>query len=398
LKNGAPFTNRILMSNLLEDIRVLDFTHVWFGPYCTMMLAELGADVIKVEPPWGTIGRLGPGALYKGVSTTFYSLNLNKKDIAVDMKSEEGLSIVKELVRRSDVVVQNFVPGTLERLGLSYEVQKELNPRIIYAALSGFGQSGPYSRYASYASVAEAMAGYTFANARRVRGEGPPVGMPGALGDLGPAMYAAFTIVAALRHRDKTGKGQMIDVNQYDCMVAFNTCSSVGYHLWAKDGLERPERRMDPTSVGGMYKVSDGWIMVMGARARALDSLKAALGVEELDKEMLSEYVKDMTRKEAFDFLAKTGFPAAPVNEAHEAMDDPHLQARGMWAEVDHPAAGKYKAPNFPVKLSETPGGVVSAAPMLGQHTEEVLTNLLGYSQEQIKELEKANKIACWRG
>jgi len=155
---------------------------------------------------------------------------------------------------------------------------------------------------------------------------------------------------------------------------------------------------MDPTSVGGMYKVSDGWIMVMGARARALDSLKAALGVEELDKEMLSEYVKDMTRKEAFDFLAKTGFPAAPVNEAHEAMDDPHLQARGMWAEVDHPAAGKYKAPNFPVKLSETPGGVVSAAPMLGQHTEEVLTNLLGYSQEQIKELEKANKIACWRG
>jgi crotonobetainyl-CoA:carnitine CoA-transferase CaiB-like acyl-CoA transferase len=114
------------MSKILEDIRILDFTHVWFGPYCTMMLAELGAEVIKIEPPWGTIGRLGPGAIFKGVSTTFYSLNLNKKGVSVDLKSEEGLSIVKELLKKSDVVVQNFVPGTLERLGLGYDVQKEL--------------------------------------------------------------------------------------------------------------------------------------------------------------------------------------------------------------------------------------------------------------------------------
>ena len=385
------------MSKILEDIRILDFTHVWFGPYCTMMLAELGAEVIKVEPPWGTIGRLGPGAIFKGVSTTFYSLNLNKKDISVDLKSEEGLSIVKELLKKSDVVVQNFVPGTLERLGLGYDVQKELKKDIIYAALSGFGQTGPYSRYASFAVVAEAMSGHTFANAKKLRGDGPPVTMPGAMGDLGPAMYAAFAIVAAIRHRDRTGEGQMIDVNQTDCMVAFNTCSSVGHNLFAAAGLDRPERRDDPTSVGGMYQVNDGWVMLMGARARALDSLKEAMGVEELTKDVVREHIKDMTRREAFKFLADTGFPSAPVYEAHESMTDPHLLEREMWVEIDHPAAGMHKVPNFPVKFYRTPGEVVSAAPMLGQHTEEVLTTLLDYIPEQVKTLEKDGKIVCWR-
>ncbi len=385
------------MPKILEDIRILDFTHVWFGPYCTMMLAELGAEVIKIEPPWGTIGRLGPGAIFKGASTTFYALNLNKKDVSVDLKREEGLSIVKELLKKSDVVVQNFVPGTLERLGLGYDVQKELKKDIIYAALSGFGQSGPYSGYASFAVVAEAMSGHTFANAKKLRGNGAPVAMPGAIGDLGPAMYAAFAIVAAIRHRDRTGEGQMIDVNQTDCMVAFNTCSSVGHNLLAAAGLERPERRDDPTGVGGMYEVNDGWVMLMGARARALDSLKEAMGVEELSKDAVREHIRDMTRREAFKFISDTGFPAAPVYEAHEAMTDPHLLERGMWVEIDHPAAGMHRVPNFPVKFYKTPGKVVSAAPMLGQHTEEVLTTLLDYTPEGVKALEKDGKIVCWR-
>jgi crotonobetainyl-CoA:carnitine CoA-transferase CaiB-like acyl-CoA transferase len=210
-------------------------------------------------------------------------------------------------------------------------------------------------------------------------------------------MYAAFAIVAAIRHRDRTGKGQMIDVNQTDCMIAFNTCSSVGYNLFAAAGLERPERRDDPTSVGGMYEVNDGWVMLMGARARALDSLREAMGVEELNKDVVRGHIKDMTRREAFKFLADTGFPAAPVYEAHEAMTDPHLLDRGMWTEVYHPLAGEYKVPNFPVKFYQTPGEVTSAAPVLGQHTEEVLTTLLDYTSEQVKALEKDGKIACWR-
>jgi crotonobetainyl-CoA:carnitine CoA-transferase CaiB-like acyl-CoA transferase len=387
------------MAQILEDIRILDFTHVWFGPYCTMMLAELGAEVIKVEPPWGTIGRLGPGALFKQVSTTFYALNLNKKDISVDLKSEEGKSIIKELIKQSDVVVQNFVPGTLERLGFSYEVQKELNSKIIYAALSGFGQSGPYSRYASYAVIAEAMSGHTFSNARRIRGDGPPSSLAGAIGDIGPATFAAFAITAAIRHRDRTGEGQMVDINQTDTMVSFNTCSSVGHALWVDSGQTPPERRRsdDPTRIGGMYKVSDGWVQLMGARAKALESLKEALGVEELTNDMLKGHIEKMTRREAFKFLGEMGFPSAPVYEAHEAMDDPHLLDRGMWVKASQPAVGEYRVPNFPAKFYKTPGEVVSGAPMLGQHTEEVLTTMLGYTPEQVKALEKEGKVVCWR-
>jgi CoA:oxalate CoA-transferase len=162
------------MPKILEDIRVLDLTHVWFGPFCTMMLAELGAEVIKVEPPWGTIGRLGPGALHKGVSSTFYALNLNKKDVSIDLKSLEGQNIFKELVKKSDVVIQNFAPGTMERLGFDYDTLKKLNPPIIYAALSGFGQTGPYSSLGSYAAIAEAMSGHTYATGKRHDSDGPP--------------------------------------------------------------------------------------------------------------------------------------------------------------------------------------------------------------------------------
>jgi len=387
-------------SKILEDIRILDFTHVWFGPYCTMLLAELGAEVILVEPPWGNIGRFGPGALFKGTSTSFYALNLNKKGIAVDLKTEEGKDIVKELIKTSDIVVQNFVPGTLEKLGLGYEVQKELNDDIIYAALSGFGQDGPYSKYASYAVIAEAVSGHTKANARRVVGDGPPSSLAGAIGDIGPATMAAFGIMAALRHRDRTGEGQKLDVNQVDTMVSFNTCSSVGWAMFEDSGTPRPERRrrgQDPTSVGGMYRVKDGWVQLMGARAKAMENLKTALGTEDVNKDLVNEKIKDMTRREAFQYLAGLGFPAAPVYEAHESMDDPHLLARNMWKKVPQRVAGEYRVPNFPVKLYNTPGEPTFGAPQLGEHTEDVLVNILGYSTEKVAELEKASKVVCWR-
>jgi CoA:oxalate CoA-transferase len=383
---------------ILEDIKILDFTHVWFGPYCTMMLAELGAEVIKVEPPWGTIGRLGPGEIYKGASTTFYALNLNKKDIAMDLKNPEVYQIIKELVKQSDVVVQNFAPGTMEKLGLGYDVLRELNPRIIYAALSGFGQSGPYSSYGSYAVVAEAISGHSYATGKGINIDHPPVTMAGALGDLGPAMYAAFSIVAAIRHRDKTGIGQMIDVCQVDTMVAFNCCSSVAYDLLKESPIKRRQNRpQDPQRIWGILKVKDGWIQVAGERGKAIENLKQELGVDEVNKDMIVERITNMTRKEAFDWLAKLGFPCAPIYEAHEAMWDPHLKARNMWVEVEHKTAGKYIVPNFPVKFSETPGKVEMAAPILGQHTREVLKEKLGKTYEELEALEKQGAIVQWK-
>ncbi|MBD3171339.1 hypothetical protein GF326_02600 [Candidatus Bathyarchaeota archaeon] len=386
------------MKKILEDIKILDFTHVWFGPYTTMMLAELGAEVIKVEPPWGTIGRLGPGEIYEGVSTTFYALNLNKKDIAMDLKNPEVKEMIKELVKQSDVVIQNFAPGTMERLGLGYDQLQEWNPKIIYAALSGFGQTGPYSRYGSYAVVAEAISGHTYATGKNYDYEGPPINMAGALGDLGPAMYAAFSIVAAIRHRDKTGRGQMIDVCQVDTMVAFNCCASVAYDLFKESPIDRrQDRPKDPQRIWGILPVKDGWIQIAGERSKAIENLKKELDVDEVNKDMVLERIKNMTRKEAFDWLAKLGFPCAPIYEAYEAIDDPHLKAREMWVEVDHKAAGKHKVPNFPVKFSETPGEVVSPAPMLGQHTREVLKKKLGKTDEELDSLEKQGAIIQWK-
>jgi len=387
------------MKKILEDIRILDFTHVWFGPYCTMMLAELGAEVIKVEPPWGTIGRLGPGELHHATSTTFYALNLNKKDVAMDLKNPEVKEMIKELVKQSDVVVQNFAPGAMERLGLGYDVLKEWNPRIIYAALSGFGQTGPYSRYGSYAVIAEAISGHSYATGKYHDPDGPPITMAGALGDLGPAMYAAFAIVAALRHRDRTGEGQMIDVAQIDTMVAFNSTASVAYDLIKESPIKRRQQRpQDPNRIWGIMPVKDGWIQVAGERGKAIENLKQELGVEEVSKELVQQRISGMTRMEAFKWLAEMGFPCAPVYEAYEAMWDPHLEARGMWVEVEHKAAGRYKIPNFPIKFSETPGEVTSAAPMLGQHTREVLKELLGKTDGELDALEKQGAIVQWKG
>jgi len=387
------------MDKILEDVRILDFTHVWFGPYCTMMLGELGAEVIMVEPPWGNIGRLGPGELFKGTATTFWALNQNKKNVAADLKNPEAMKLVKELVKKSDVVVQNFAPGAMERLGLGYDVLKALNPRIIYAALSGFGQTGPYSRYGSYAVVAEAISGHTYATGKGISPDHPPVTMAGALGDLGPAIYAAFAIVAALRHRDRTGVGQMIDVAQIDTMVAFNCTASVAYDMFKESPIARRLKRpQDPNRIWGVFQARDGWVQIAGERGKAIENLKQELGVDEVSKEMVSERIGGMTRMEAFKWLANLGLPCAPIYEAHEAMWDPHLKARDMWVEVESPVAGRYTVPNFPVKFSETPGQVESASPAIGMHTREVLKGLLGKTDAELLALEKAGAIAQWKG
>jgi crotonobetainyl-CoA:carnitine CoA-transferase CaiB-like acyl-CoA transferase len=387
------------MPKILEDIRVLDLTHVWFGPFCTMMLAELGAEVIKIEPPWGTIGRLGPGPLYKRTSSTFYALNLNKRDLSIDLKTPEGGAIFRELVKKSDIVIQNFVPGTMERLGFGYNTLKELRPDIIYAALSGFGQTGPYSRLPSYAAIAEAFSGHTYGTGKNHDPEGPPISMAGALGDLGPAIYAAFSIVAAIRHRDRTGQGQMIDVNQIDSMIAFNTCESVTYDLFGETWRDiRCKTPPDPNRIWGIFRVKDGWVQIAGERPKAIEKLKQRLGVEEINDQLVAEAISGMTRMEAFRYMTEVGMPVAPIYDSYEAMDDPHIEERGMKREVVHPTAGRYTVPNFPVKFSETPGEVKTAAPMLGQDTEEILTTLLGFTEEEVAALEKEGKIVCWRG
>ena len=366
------------------------------------MLAELGAEVIKIEPPWGGLGRLSQrGPMYGGMSPTFHHMNLNKKGLAINLKDPKGIEIFKELVKTSDVVVQNFAPGTMERLGLGYDVLKEVKPDIIYAALSGYGQTGPYSKRASYAVIAESMAGFTRAQGDNVDPEGPPISMTGAFGDLAPGTMASMCIIGAIRYRDKTGKGQMIDVAQTDCMVAYQTGITT-YHLSGKHEIERrkewEERRKQMPSamrIGGIMKTKDGgYVHVAGWRARGVDTLKERMGVEELDPDEVKAYVETLTQDEAVKYFEEVGLPIAPVYYASEATKDPHVISRDMFVEVNHPKIGRIKAVNFPVKMSETPGEVVSAAPLLGQHNKDILMNLLGYTEEEVDQLTKSGVIS----
>jgi len=392
------------MNKILEDIRVLDLTHVWFGPWCTLILGELGAEVIKVEPPWGALDRIPErGTMVGGVSPTFHHLNLNKKDVAVDLKNPKGAKIFKELVKISDVVVENFSPGTMKRLGLDYEELRKVKPDIIYASLSGFGQTGPYSSRPSYAVIAEAMAGFSRQQGDNVDPNGPPISMTGSFGDLAPGTMGALSIIAAIRYRDKTGKGQMIDVSQTDCMVAYNT-NMTSYFVTGKTEIERRKEQEEQRriagpsgamSLSGIMKTKDGYIQLAGFRAKGIDALKQKLGVKELDRDMVRKYVENMTRDEAIKFFVEIDLPVAPVYYASEATKDPHVLSRNMFTEVVHPKAGKIKVVNFPVKLSETPGQVVSAAPLLGQNNKEVLINYLGYTEADIEQLTKEGVIAA---
>ena len=378
---------------MLEDIRVLDLTQFWFGPFCTMMLADMGAEVIRVEPPWGSPDRVADAYIVGRSSYTFHQLNLNKKGLTLNLKTPEGMRVFKELVPLSDVVVQNFRPGTMERLGLGYDVLRELNPGIIYAALSGFGQTGPYRERPCFAPIAEAMSGHTRLTGDEVDPDGPPIEMAQAYGDLGPALFAAMSIVAAIRHRDRAGVGQMIDVAQLDCMAALNMAIT-GYNLSGMLLWQLKERYPLGRGFGGLLRAGDGgWVRLASFSPRLIDRLKEHMGVEEVTMEAIQKKVSQMTRDEAVQYFVDAEVPVAPVYNVDDVARDPHLNSREMFVEVDHRAAGKVKVVNFPVKFSETPCMVRDAAPVLGQHDEDILRNILGYDESKIDELKKANAI-----
>ena len=379
---------------ILEDIRVLDLTQFWFGPFCTMMLADLGADVIRVEPPWGSVDRVADAALFGGVSYTFHHLNLNKRGVTLNLKDPEGLGVFKELVKVSDVVIQNFRPGTMERLGLGYDTLRELNPNVIYAALSGFGQTGPYAQRPSFAPIAEALSGHSRLTGDGVDPDGPPIEMAQAYGDLGPALFAAMGVVAAIRHRDRTGEGQMIDVAQLDCMAALNTALT-GYNLSGLLLWQLREKYPLGRGFGGLFKARDGgWLRLASFSPRLIDGLREYLGVDEVTVKLLEERIAGMSRDEAVSFLLDAKVPVAPVYNVDEVVVDPQLNERGMFVDVEHPNAGRVRVVNFPVKFSETPVEIKSAAPVLGQDNVDVLTELLGYDESRIFALRAAGVIS----
>jgi CoA:oxalate CoA-transferase len=376
---------------ILDDIRVIDLTDHWFGPWCTLLLSDLGAEVIKVEPTWGATARIGGGPRPGGSDAIFHYLNMNKKSLSINLKANQGYAVFIELVKKSDVVVQNFLPGVMERLNLGYDALREANTGIIYAALSGFGQYGPYKTRASFDVVAEAMSGHTRLTGDLVDPNGPPLNMAMSYGDLGPGTMAAYCIMAAIRSRDRTGVGQMLDVAQSDCMTALNPAITEYSmtHL-----LPWQIREMYPTThISGIVKAKDGYVQVAGFRPRALDALKEKLGLDTITMDSVRGLVKDMTRDEAVRYFVDIGMPVASIYQVNECMEDPHLKERGMFLDIEHPKAGRFRSVSFPVKFSETKTVARSAAPLLRQHNREVLEGILGYDRSRVEELEREGVI-----
>lgn len=382
------------MKKALEGIRIVDLSHVWFGPFCTLLLANMGAEVIKIEPSWGDRTRMFP-PLHERESPTFQSMNLGKKGMTLNLKHPKGKEIFKELVRVSDVVVENFTPGTMKRLELEYEVLREIKPDIIYASLSGFGQTGPYSPRPSYFYTAEAMSGHAYLAGRRVDPKGPPIGSPQAYGDLGPALFAAYSIVVALYYRERTGVGQWVDVSQADCMVALTSPAIANYTITGLTEEEREKKypRMRRPGMGGFFRAMDGWVAVLAGGGAFLDRLAGLLDVKEVTKKIFQEWASKRTLMDVVDTLVKLDVPVAPVLRIEEVVENEHFKAREMFVEVEHPTLGRIKVTNFPVKFSETTERVSGPAPLLGQHNEEVLTQLLNYKSKEVEELRKEGVI-----
>jgi CoA:oxalate CoA-transferase len=376
---------------MLDDIRVLDFSHVFFGPYTTMILGDMGADVIKIEPPWGEAARLYP-PLYGGMSGVFLYLDRNKRGMTLNLKDPRAREIALALAEKSDVVVENFKRGTMDKLGLGYEDVKKVKPDVIYASLSGFGLDGPYVGRTSFAPIASAIAGWMRLTGDLVDPEGPPIRSAEWHGDLDPGLWGVISILGAIRHHDKTGEGQLIDVSQLDTMIAQTGVSITRYAMSGELPWQAREKYMG-LSTFGLFEAVDGWVYI-AADPYMAPRLMKGMGVESLETtEELREWVSSHNVNDILEALVAESIPVAPVLHIDQTLEDPHVKARGIIQEMEHPTAGKVRSPGFPVKMSKTPGTARLPAPQLGQHNEEVLTQLLGYTKERVTDLRKAGVI-----
>ncbi|WP_026477876.1 CaiB/BaiF CoA transferase family protein [Alkaliphilus transvaalensis] len=389
----------------LENIKVLDLSRVLAGPYATMILGDLGADIIKVElPNTGDDARqFGPHV--NNESAYFMSINRNKRSITLNLKEHEGKKIFLELISQVDVLVENFRPGTMEKLNLGYKELKEVNPKLIYAATSGFGHSGPYSKRAAYDAVVQAMGGIM-----SITGEkgGKPTRVGSSIGDLTAGMFTVIGILTALHSRSITGKGQKVDVAMLDCQVSLLENAIARYAVTGE--VPKPGGNRHPSIVPfESFDTLDGEIMIAAGNDALWKKLCLILERETLVDDdrfktnplrnsnyealrpLISEAFKLKTTAEWQLLLDNGGIPNGPINTIDQVLENPQVQAREMVIEVEHPVAGKLKMPGIPIKLSDTPGKVRRPAPILGQHTEEILKELLQYSNEKLKRLKDKN-------
>ena len=373
----------------LKDVRVLDLTHAHAGPICTMYMAAMGADVVKIEPKWGDMTRMFP-PLVKGQSPYFMFLGRGKKGVTLDLKNPKGREMFLELVQKSDVVMENFSPGTMDRLNLGWEILQETNPGIIYASISGFGHTGPWKDRRSFDPIAQATSGYMWLMKDAVNPEGPPLQAPDAIADTIPGFTCLIGILAALHYRTNTGRGQRVDVAQLDSMLAVMQ----SYSFWnISDRTFKNAARGTGVRVSGLHKAKDGYLMFSLPAGRITDWFTSMLGVEELTEEVVVEWVSSRTVEEAVHELAEIGVPVGAVLDLDQSQQSPQALAREMFVKVQHPVLGELTEPGFPIKFSETKGDNTDPAPLLGEHNVEVYKRLLDLSEEEVEALRKEGII-----
>ena len=388
---------------MLENVRIVDFSRVLSGPFCTRMLSDLGADIIKVETLNGDPMRKHPP--FKGRYASFFSqFNVGKKSLCVDLRAAKGIYLVKKLVAKCDVVLENFRPGLLAEMGLGYSVLKEINPGIIYCAISGFGQEGPDAKRLAYTDIVQAFGGMDHAAANMIGGTGDPPGFPFSFADTYASFNAAIAILAALYHRQLSGKGQAIDISMLDCVLTANDTTIQNYIF--SDGLmENPGFAFRPP-----IKMKDGHMAV--SLAMAFERVVKAIGQPELLHDELfetiearmknfqtfikivKEWAMDITVEEASNIFDLHDIPYAKVNSAEEVVNHPTVRHRNMLPPVLLPGGGSVPIVNTPFKFNGRACEPQGPPPLLGEHNETILREILGLSAREIKELTQEGVIS----
>ncbi len=388
------------MAGPLEGIKVLDLTRFLAGAYCTMVLGDLGAEIIKVEHPQGGDPSRNVGPYYDGdVSSYFLSVNRGKRSVMLDLKTEKAKNAVFRLAARSDIVVENFVPGAMERFGLGYETLREKNPGIIYAACSGFGRTGPYARRTAFDMLIQGMAGTVSITGEPDR---PPVRAGFSIGDIGASMFLTVGILAALREREQSGEGQLVEVGMLDCQVALLENAFARY--FCSGEVPQPEGGRHPVATPvQIVPTADGYMILAIANDTQWETFCGDVGRPEwaederfktnprrvANREILEGMLFDLTRSrttsEWTEAMEKIKIPCGPVNRIDQAADDPQVRSREMVVEVEHPRRGALKVINNPIRFSRSTVGPQGGAADLGEHTEEILRDLVGLSSEEIE-------------
>jgi formyl-CoA transferase len=404
VKSGLTEVNMAIASKgALAGLRVLDLTRVLAGPFCTMMMADMGAEIIKIEQPGRGDDSRAFAPFKNGESSYYMNLNRNKKGVTLNLKGK-GRDIFIEMVKQADVVVENYRPGTMEKLGLGYEDLKKINPRIVYGCISGFGHYGPFSQRPGYDIIGQAMGGLMSTTGWPDSG---PTRSGTAMSDVLAGLSACVGILAALRSRDLTGLGQKVDVSLVDSVVASLEIITQIY-LTEERIPQRIGNRYESVYPYDSFRTGDGDMVIGAGNDKLFGLLCGVMGRPDLPgderfssnatrvrnhaelKPLVEQWSTTQTTEEAVEKLLAAGCPAAPINTIDKLVSCPHIaEAREMFVEVDHPKAGKMKLTGAHIKLSETKPGIRTPAPLLGQYNEEVYGSLLGYTADQIAALKQ---------